>query len=64
MRSYKNTRSTTTPYIFLLIFNAPAAFNTAITFTNIENIKVYLAIAIFIYINRVYKKVTKIIKNI
>jgi len=56
MRSYKDIYSTAAPPTLLLIPSMPnAVFNTITTPTSIENIKVYLAITIFIYINIVYK---------
>ena len=39
-------------------------FSTTTTPAGIENIRVYLAIAISVYINIVYKQVTKIVKDI
>jgi amino acid transporter len=64
MRSRRGSHFTT-PCTLLLILSTPStAFNTITTFISMENIRVYLAIAIFIYIFIVYKQVTKIVKNI
>ena len=42
----------------------PSAVSSTITPTSIENIRVYLAIAISIYVNIVYKRVAKVVKDI
>ena len=56
MHSRKDIYSTTTSPTLSLISGTPsAAFSTIATPTNIENVGVYLAIAISIYINIVYK---------
>ena len=55
MRSRKGTRSIATPPTLLLISSTPNTTFSTITPASIENIKVYLAIAISIYINIVYK---------
>ena len=53
--SYRGTCSAA-PLTLLLIPSMPStAFNTTATPASIENIRVYLAIAIFIYINIAYK---------
>jgi len=56
MRSRKGIRSTATPPTFLLILSTPsAALGIITTSTNTENVKVYLAITVFIHVNIVYK---------
>ena len=56
MRSYKGIRSIATPPTLLLIPSTPnTASSTTVTPTSIENVRVYLAIAISIYVNIVYK---------
>jgi len=65
MHSRKGIHSTAVPPTLLLIPSTPnTAFNTTATPTNIENIKVYSAIAVSIYINIVYKWVPKIVKDV
>jgi len=56
IRSYRGTRSTTAPPTFLLIPSTPStASSTTAAPTGIENIRVYSAIAVSVYINIVYK---------
>ena len=56
MRSRKGIRSTATPFTLLLIPSTfGTIFNTTATPASTENIEVYLAIAIFIRVNIVYK---------
>ena len=56
MRSHRGTYSTTAPPTFLLIPGMPSPTSSIITTpTSTENVRVYLVIAIFIYIDIVYK---------
>jgi len=56
MRSYRDTCFTAASPTFLLIFGTPgAAFSTTTTPISIENVKIYLVIAVFIRVNIVYK---------
>jgi hypothetical protein len=56
MRSYKGTRSIATPPTLLLIPSTPSATSsTTITPTGMENVRVYLVIAVSAYINIVCK---------
>ena len=56
MRSRKGTRFATVPLTLLLIPSTPStAFGTAAAPINIENVGVYLAIAISTRVNIVYK---------
>ena len=65
MRSHKDIHSAAAPPTLLLIPSTPsAASSTTTTPTSMENVKVYSAIAISIYINIVYKRVTEIVKDI
>ena len=49
----------------LLIPSTPStAFSTTTTLTSTESIRVYLVITVSIYINIVYKRVTKIVRDI
>jgi hypothetical protein len=65
MHSRKGTRSITTPPTLLLIPSTPSTTSsTTITPTSMENIRVYLAIAISIRVNIVYKQVAKVAKDI
>ena len=65
MRSRKGIRSTAAPSTLLLIFTTPSVTSsTAATPTSIENIRVYLAIAVSAYINIIYKQVAEIAKDI
>ena len=65
IRSHRGTYSATTSFILLLIPSTPSTtFSTTTTPTNTENIRVYLAIAVSIYINIVYKQVTKIVNDV
>ena len=52
-------------FTLLLIPNTPGAvFSTTTTPTGIKNVRVYLAIAIFMRVNIAYKQITKIAKDI
>jgi hypothetical protein len=64
MRSYKGTRSIATSPTLLLIPSTSSTISGTITPTSIENIRVYLAITISIYINIVYKWVAKVVKDV
>ena len=64
MRNRKGIRSITTPPTLLLIPSTPSATSSTITPTSTENVRVYLVITISIYIDIVYKQVTKIVKDI
>ncbi len=65
MRSRKGTRSIATPPTLLLIPSTPsAASSTTITPTSIENVRVYLVITVSVYVNIVYKRVAKVVKDI
>ena len=64
MRSRKGIYSTTPPTLLLIPGTPGAAFSTAATSTNIENIGVYLVIAISTRVDIVYKQVTEIAKDI
>ena len=55
MRSHKGTRSIATPSTLLLIPSTPSTASSTITPTSIENIRVYLAIAVSVHVNIVYK---------
>jgi len=56
MRNHKDIYFTIAPPIFLLIPSTPSTIsNTTATPTSTENIKMYLAIAVSIHINIVYK---------
>jgi hypothetical protein len=55
MYSYRGTHSTTAPPTLLLIPSTPSAASSTITPTSIENVRVYLVIAISIRVNIVYK---------
>jgi len=56
MRSYKGIRSIAAPPTLLLIPNTPSTTSSTVaTPTSIENIKVYLAIAVSACVNIVYK---------
>ena len=59
MRNHGGIYSTITPLTLLLI-----AGTLGSTAAGIEYIKVYLAIAVSVYINIVYKRVTNIVKDI
>ena len=65
MYSCKGIRSIATPSTLLLIPSTPnTTSSTTITPTSMENIRVYLVIAISIYVNIVYKRVAKVVKDI
>ena len=65
MCSYKGIYSAAAFFTLLLIPSTPsAAFSTAATPASMENIRVYLAIAISTRINIVCKQVTKIAKDV
>ena len=55
MYSYKNTHFTAFPTLLLIPGTPGAAFSTTTTSTGIENVKVYLVIAISIRVNIAYK---------
>ena len=55
MHRYKSTRFTIPPTFLLIPGTLSTTFSTTATFNNVENVKVYSAIVIFIYINIVYK---------
>jgi len=55
MHSRRGTCSTAAPPTLLLIPSTPSATSSTITPASIENVRVYLAITISIYINIVYK---------
>jgi len=56
MHSCKGIHSTAAPSTLLLIPSTPStASSTAATPTSMENIRVYSAIAVSIYVNIVYK---------
>ena len=62
--SRRGTRSTTTPPTLLPITGTPGTAITTTASAGAGSIRVYLAIAVFIYINIVYKQVTNIAKDI
>jgi len=64
MHSRKGTHSVATPSTLLLIPSTPSAASSTITPTSTENIRVYLAITIPIYVNIVYKRVAKVVKDV
>jgi hypothetical protein len=65
MRSRKGTHSAVTPPTLLLIASTRGtASSTAAALASTENIRVYLAITIFIRVNIVYKRVTEIVKDV
>ena len=65
MRSYKGTCSATAPSTLLLIPSTRStASSTAAASTAIENVRAYLTIAVSARVNIVYKRVTKIVKDI
>jgi hypothetical protein len=65
MRSRRGTRSVAAPPTLLLIPSTPsAASSTTATPTSIENVRVYLAIAVSIHVNIVYKQVAEVVKDI
>ena len=65
MRSRRGTRSAVTPPTLLLITSTRgAASSTTIAPTSTENIRAYLVIVVSVRVNIVYKRVTKIIKDI
>ena len=52
-------------FIFLLIPGTPGvSFGTITTLTGMENIRVYLAIAISLYVNIVCEWVTEVVKDV
>ena len=55
MHSYRGTCSAAAPPTLLLIPNTPSTTSSTITSASIENIRVYLAIAISARVNIVYK---------
>jgi hypothetical protein len=65
MRSRRGIRSVAAPPTLLLIPSTPSiGSSTTTTPTSTENIRVYLAIAISIHVNIVYKRVAKVVKDI
>ena len=60
-RSHRGTRSAISPLTLLLI---TSTLGSAITTANTEYVRAYLAIAVSIRINIVYKRVTNIAKDI
>ena len=64
MRSYKGTRSITTPPTLLLIPSTPSTTSSTITPTSTENVRVYLVITISTRVNIVCKRVAKVVKDI
>jgi hypothetical protein len=64
MRSRKGTRSVATPPTLLLIPSTPGAASSTIALAGIENVRVYLVIAISARVNIVYKRVAKVVKDI
>ena len=64
MHSYRGTRSAAAPPTLLLIPSTPSTASSTITPTSIENIRVYLVIAISARVNIVYKWVAKVVKDI
>ena len=65
MRSYRGTRSTVAPPTLLLIAGTRStASSTAAAPASIENVGVYLAITVSARVNIVYKRVTKIVKDV
>ena len=63
MRGRRGTRSTATPLTLLPIASIPGATITAAS-ASTESVRVYLVIAISVYINIVYKQVTNMAKDI
>ena len=65
MRSCIGIRSTTAPPTLLLIPSTPSAASSTTTApTSTENVRVYLAITISVYVNIVYKWVAKVVKDV
>ena len=64
MRSYKGTHSVATPPTLSLIPSTPSATSSTIASTSIENIRVYLVIAVSVRVNIVYKRVAEVVKDI
>jgi len=65
VRSHKGTHFTVAPPTFPLIPSTPSAvFSTVAAPTGIENIKMYLVIAVFARVDIIYKSVTKIVKDV
>ena len=65
MRSRRGTRSAIAPPTLLLIASTrSAASSTAVAPTSTENVRVYLVIVVSMRVNIVYKRVTKIVKDI
>ena len=55
MRSCKGIYSIAAPFTLLLIPGVPSTASSTVTPASIENVRVYLAIAIFMRVNIVYK---------
>jgi len=64
IRGYRGTYSTATPLTLLLITSTLGATIAATASASMESIRVYLAIAVSIYIDIVYKRVTNMVKDI
>ena len=63
MRGYRGTHSIIAFLIILPIASMLSAIIAFATFTSTESVRVYLAIAIFVCINMVYKQITKLVKD-
>ena len=64
MCSRRGIRFAASPTLLLIPGTPSTAFSTAATPASIENIRVYLAIAMFTRVNIVCKRVTKIAKDV
>jgi len=65
IRSYRGTCSAITlPTLLLIASTRSTASSTAAAPASIENVRVYLAIAVSARVNIVYKRVTKIAKDV
>ena len=62
--SHRGTRSTTAPLTISPITSTPGATITATTSASARSIRVYLAIAVSVRINIVYKQVTNMAKDV
>ena len=62
--SYKGTHFTVPSTLFLIPNTPSTVSNTITTPISLENIIMYLVITVFIYINIIYKQITKIVKDI
>jgi len=61
---YRGTCSAATSLTLLLIASTLGAAITATAFASMESIRVYLVIAVSVYINIVCKQVTNIVKDV